>query len=414
MGKVVKSSRYYLLRGENKSWLDRMPKNYVDSVVTDPPYGINFMGNHWDYDVPSVETWKKVKRVLKPGGYMVAFFSTRTYHRGVIAIEDAGFRIVDTIAWLYGTGFPKSVSVSKAMRSKDASKEMIDSWEGWGTALKPAMELIVLARKPHKGTIADNVLKYKAGALNIDACRVPLVGTVDARTFDNNHRVSERLPKSMNGTVMGLHGGGWKNRVGAANVPSARFPANVIHDGSKEVVKRFPISNSARAKGNPNNPKRGSKHSATSYGLGDDRETHDFRDSGSAARFFFCAKASRKDRDEGLDTFVKKVAPVGATGLSKSPLSKGNRDRRHTPRSNTHPTVKPTSLMRWLVRLITPKGGKCLDPYMGSGSTGKACLLEGMFFIGMEREKEHFTTARYRILWAKKQTDLVNAPGWFK
>jgi site-specific DNA-methyltransferase (adenine-specific) len=391
-----------------------MPKNYVDSVVTDPPYGINFMGNHWDYDVPSVETWKKVKRVLKPGGYMVAFFSTRTYHRGVIAIEDAGFRIVDTIAWLYGTGFPKSVSVSKAMRSKDASKEMIDSWEGWGTALKPAMELIVLARKPHKGTIADNVLKYKAGALNIDACRVPLVGTVDARTFDNNHRVSERLPKSMNGIVMGLHGGGWKNRVGAANVPSARFPANVIHDGSKEVVKRFPISNLAQAKGNPNNPKRGSKHSATSYGLGDDRETHDFRDSGSAARFFFCAKASRKDRDEGLDTFVKKVAPVGATGLSKSPLSKGNRDRRHTPRSNTHPTVKPTSLMRWLVRLITPKGGKCLDPYMGSGSTGKACLLEGMFFIGMEREKEHFTTARYRILWAKKQTDLVNAPGWFK
>lgn len=414
MGKVVKSSRYYLLRGENKSWLDRMPKNYVDSVVTDPPYGINFMGNHWDYDVPSVETWKKVKRVLKPGGYMVAFFSTRTYHRGVIAIEDAGFRIVDTIAWLYGTGFPKSVNVSKAVRAKDASKEMIDSWEGWGTALKPAMELIVLARKPHKGTIADNVLKYGAGALNIDACRIPLVGTLDARTFDNNHRVSERLPKSMNGTVMGLHGGGWKTRVGAANVPSARFPANVIHDGSKEVVKRFPTSNSARAKGNPNNPKRGSKHSATSYGRGDDRETHDFRDSGSAARFFFCAKASRKDRDEGLDTFVKKVAATRATGLSKSPLSKGNLDRQQIPRSNTHPTVKPTSLMRWLVRLITPKGGKCLDPYMGSGSTGKACLLEGMFFIGMEREKEHFTTARYRILWAKKQTDLINAPGWFK
>jgi DNA modification methylase len=399
-----------------------IPDNSIDSIVTDPPYGLSFMGKKWDYDVPSEAIWRECLRVLKPGGHLLAFAGTRTQHRMAVRIEDAGFEIRDMIAWVYGSGFPKSLDVSKAIDKMDAAQEQgarrlrftswvrstgitsrqIDEatgtnmgghyitaasqpaimtrehleqcrhllgdvpewvereadirsvesrnfaereilgvqkgamagwsmdggtkfidrnitapateaarqWAGWGTALKPALEPITVARKPLIGTVAANVLAHGTGALNVDGCRVG----------DN---AGWSYPS-------GRGGSGWHGRESlSANLsePMAatqgRWPANLIHDGSEEVV-----------------------------GLLND-----------AARFFYCAKASKRDRNEG----------------------------------NNHPTVKPTDLMRYLCRLVTPPGGTVFDPFMGSGSTGKAAAIEGFSFIGAEMQREYFDIAASRI-----------------
>jgi DNA modification methylase len=411
-----------------------MPDCSVDAVVTDPPYGLSFMGKKWDYDVPGVEVWAECLRVLKPGGHLLAFAGTRTQHRMAVRIEDAGFEIRDMIAWVYGSGFPKSLDVSKAIDKMDAAQEQqtrryrftewvrstgitskqIDEatqtnmgghyttaasqpaimtrehleacrhllgkipewvereadirsvesknfaerevvgqkiingeegtaggykngiasiqgadisinrsiditiaatpeakqWEGWGTALKPALEPITVARKPLIGTVAENVLQHGTGAINVDGCRVGTDG-------GTKHNDGEK------GTTKNCYGNGLFVEFGKPVIGLGRWPANFIHDGSEEVTDLL----------------------------------------GSAARFFYCAKASKRDRDEG----------------------------------NHHPTVKPTDLMRYLCRLVTPPDGLVLDPFMGSGSTGKAAVLEGFRFIGIEREAEYVAIAQARI-----------------
>jgi DNA modification methylase len=417
-----------LRQGDCLDVLRTIDTNTIDAIVTDPPYGLSFMGKRWDYDVPSVEVWYECLRVLKPGGHLLAFAGTRTQHRMACRIEDAGFEIRDMIAWVYGSGFPKSLDVSKAIdKRKDWSlvdrlageirrarteaglslaeigeatmaatagtygkwyhrgghmffetgrslpsrpewdrlrhvlpiapeftavydeaerevvgvAEMRDTsevriavtasaddydaaarrevaitapatddakrWAGWGTALKPALEPITVARKPLAGTVAATVLEHGTGAINVDGCRVGTEATITVRNGNS-----------------GAHGRyGKDNRVFSRKNPPGRWPANLIHDGSEEPAELL----------------------------------------GTAARFFYCAKASRSDRGDG----------------------------------NGHPTVKPTELMRYLCRLVTPPGGTVLDPFMGSGSTGKAAALEGFHFLGIEREAQYLDIARARI-----------------
>ena len=309
-----------------------MPDNCIDAVVTDPPYGLAFMGKKWDYDVPSEAIWAECLRVLKPGGHMLAFAGTRTQHRMAVRIEDAGFEIRDMIAWVYGSGFPKSHDVSKAI-DKLAGVEITApatdaamQWQGWGTALKPSLEPVTVARKPLTGTVADNVLAHGTGGINIDGCRVT--------TDDASNR--------------------------------GRWPANLIHDGSDEVV-----------------------------GF-----------AGEQSRFYYCAKASKKDRDEGLEGFA--LGKAGALNMRTDSHSERN-GMTTQPRANTHPTVKPTELMRYLCRLVTPPNGVVLDPFMGSGSTGKAAVLEGFKFIGIEREAAYFEIASARVLAA---TDSIFNELW--
>jgi DNA modification methylase len=278
------------------------PADHFDSIVSDPPYGLSFMGKGWDESVPGEEFWREALRVAKPGANMLAFGGTRTFHRLTVAIEDAGWEIRDVVCWLYGSGFPKSHN---------------GPWGG--TALKPAWEPIIMARKPLSGTVVDNVLRYGTGALNIDGCRIAYDGT-PSHAYFNYEPTRSNNPSSYGGNskLIPPHALG-------------RWPANVMHDGSAEVLAGFP---------------------------------------GEEARFFYCAKASRTDREEG----------------------------------NTHPTVKPTDLMRYLCRLVTPPGGVVLDPFMGSGSTGKAALIEGLRFVGIDLDPAHVAIAEARCQEAALET----------
>lgn len=376
--------------GDNIEILRGMDDNSFDSIVTDPPYGLSFMGKKWDYDVPSVELWQECLRVLKPGGHLLAFAGTRTQHRMCARIEDAGFEIRDMIAWVYGSGFPKSHDVSKAIdkafgaernvvgigtSAKTAGMQALGAsginggeyyitapvtdvakrWQGWGTALKPALEPITVARKPFVGTVADNVLENGTAALNIDACRV---GNEVVGWSGGKHRSGDA---ATSGASRGGNQGGFNYAGGEARPVEGRWPANLIHDGSDDVVRYFQGKNDK-----------------------------------SAARFFYCAKASKKDRDGGLDGFQERPHYTEAH-------AKPNRDgRENVTRANHHPTVKPTDLMRYLCRLVTPPGGIVLDPFTGSGSTGKAAVLEGFSFIGLEREREYVDIAEARIAHALK------------
>lgn len=410
-----------ILIGDCRERLKELSDSSVDSVVCDPPYHLTsivkrfgaenaapaqvgktgayaraskgFMGQTWDGgDVAfQLETWAEVLRVLKPGGHLIAFSGTRTYHRMAVAIEDAGFEVRDMIAWHYGSGFPKSHDISKAIdRGAGAKREVIGSykaatnissagsglrhdcygiggdkktdtlahittpataaareWEGWGTALKPATEPICLARKPlSEKSIAANVLKWGTGALNIDATRI---GT------DGGTKGCDAGPSG------GIYGDGLNGSFGKPVDGLGRWPANLCHDGSDEVVAGFPDAPGALYGVGPQHaPKVGT----AVYGdYGPRPHVEPRGDSGSAARFFYCAKATTDERGEG----------------------------------NNHPTVKPVSLMRWLVRLVTPKGGTVLDPFMGSGSTGIAADAEQFNFIGCELSSEYAEIARRRI-----------------
>jgi site-specific DNA-methyltransferase (adenine-specific) len=387
-----------LLLGDCLEVLRTMPDASVDAVVTDPPYGLAFMGKRWDYDVPSVEVWAECLRVLKPGGHLLAFAGTRTQHRMACRIEDAGFEIRDMIAWVYGSGFPKSLDVSKAIdKAAGAEREVVGpsqrhvsgkpeqrteglsgtstfaevvgmgafitapatdaarQWAGWGTALKPALEPITVARKPLSGTVAATVLEHGTGALNVDGCRVATDENPsgarrasappirEAGTWANNRRSPVTFAEMRPGETLG------------------RWPANLIHDGSDEVVGLFPAARSSCGGGVDRKAHDTCVYSG-GWGL-HDSSAGQYHDTGSAARFFYTAKASRDDRSNG----------------------------------NTHPTVKPTDLMRYLCRLVTPPGGIVLDPFMGSGSTGKAAMLEGFEFIGIEREASYHAIAEQRI-----------------
>lgn len=406
-----------LHHGDCLGVLRTMPDNSVDSIVTDPPYGLSFMGKKWDYDVPATEIWVECLRVLKPGGHLLAFAGTRTQHRMAVRIEDAGFEIRDMIAWVYGSGFPKSMNVSKAIdKAAGAQREVIGlnenlhgrtrpagnpcrfdgiasnpeitapatdaarQWQGWGTALKPALEPITMARKPFEDTVAQNVQAHGTGALNIDGCRV-------ASATEENPSLARRAAAGKSGKVsMDMHSAnlykqGLKpfNRDVAQYVNGnpgealGRWPADLIHDGSAEVLAMFPASKSS---GNYSAVDRGytGENQVTNFS-GKGAPSTMYSDTGSAARFFYCPKASKRDRDEGLE-------------------------------KNRHPTVKPTDLMAYLIRLVTPPGGTVLDPFMGSGSTGKAAAREGFGFIGIEREAEYVEIARARIAGVSSDTQM--------
>jgi len=467
-----------LLHGDCLEQMKTLDDNSVDSIVSDPPYGISFMAKKWDYDVPSVEVWNEAMRVLKPGGHALIACGTRTQHRMVVNIEDAGFEIRDVVSWIYGSGFPKSLNVSKAIDKMDAGdaqqarrykftewvrsngitpkqiniclgasdmgrhytdilptgkqpaimtrehleacrhlfsevpqwvedecdKRSVESenfkrrevvgtrkavntkkhriacavsaegfdkteshiiditapatdeakqWDGWGTALKPSCEFFTLCRKPlSEKTIAKNVLKWGTGGINIDGCRVE---SGDSASLARNNKEGDN---------------GWKNASGGKNTaaaraeqglsPQGRFPANLIHDGSQEVLDLFPETKSG-------GPAKSRTKDGNIYGkykpIPNDPTKYNGGDQGSAARFFYCPKASKKDRNEG----------------------------------NNHPTVKPTALMAYLCRLITPTGGIVLDPYMGSGSTGKAAVQEGFSFVGCELDEDYFDIATARV-----------------
>ena len=380
-------TRARILVGDCRERMAELPDASVDAVVTDPPYELGFMGKRWDasgiaYDV---EVWRQALRVLKPGGHLLAFSGSRTYHRMTCAIEDAGFEVRDQIMWLYGSGFPKSLDVSKAIdRAAGEEREVVGfdpvaakrtaaigtsaygdykgqtgdvtapatddarRWSGWGTALKPAHEPICMARKPLVGTVAVNVLTHGTGAINVDGCRVGTDGGTRLTVSEHDSSVfapgQSTLTRGYGDVVAGL----------------GRWPANVLHDGSDDVTD----------------------------GL---RE---------AARFFYTAKADRSDRDEVLGELPTRT---GAQAVEREEGSAGTQSPRagagRTASSvvNHHPTVKPTELMRYLVRMVTPPGGLVLDPFTGSGSTGRAAMLEGMRFVGTELSPEYAELAQARI-----------------
>lgn len=358
-----------------------LPDNVIDAIVTDPPYELGFMGKSWDSSgvAYNVDVWREALRVLKPGGHLLAFSGSRTYHRMACAIEDAGFEIRDQIMWVYGSGFPKSLDVSKAIdKAAGAEREVIGrktaavgfdtekqggggwaageilqtvpatdaarQWDGWGTALKPAHEPIVVARKPLVGTVAANVLAHGTGAINIDGCRV--AGSEDTAR-----------PQGKD-----IKGGNWSGTGGRSDLTTGggtgRWPANLIHDGSDEVVALFPESSVTGRRSTDS--KTAVVEGAT--WLTNNHQSTEYTDSGSAARFFYCAKASASDRGQG----------------------------------NTHPTVKPNALMRYLVRLVTPPGGTVLDPFNGSGSTWVACKQEGFGYWGFELDPRYCEISRAR------------------
>lgn len=426
---------YTLYNGDCLKEMKNLPDNSVDSIVTDPPYGISFMGKKWDYDVPSQEIWVECLRVLKPGGHLLAFAGTRTQHRMAVNIEDAGFEIRDMIAWVYGSGFPKSMNVSKAIdKMAGAEREVVGydksrarpnrtgkvlgeteydrsdngatitapatddakKWDGWGTALKPALEPITVARKPlEEKTVAANVLKYGTGAINIDESRIATNPDVDDARLGGN--------------------GSWKtDKAGStvSNTPSqgdvvtssslGRFPANLIHDGSEEVTELFPNSKAGGSVSGKEPSKTGDEN-ANCYSEYDRVSWDSYKDNGSAARFFYCAKTSKKDRNEGLDDFEPKS--IGA----EAHLCECEEKNWINPptKKNNHPTVKPTDLMRYLVRMVTPKAGTVLDPFMGSGSTGKAAILEGFEFVGIELDPDYIQIAEARIKFANPDDEVI-------
>ena len=345
----------------------------IDSIVTDPPYGLSFMGKDWDHGVPGVQFWAEALRVAKPGAYLLAFGGSRTYHRLACAIEDAGWEIRDCIMWLYGSGFPKSHNLQ-------------GEHKGWGTALKPAHEPIIVARKPLIGTVAANVLAHGTGALNIDRCRV---GT--ERTTTTIKDLSQA-----HGNQFGKSGITYP-KIGERTNPPGRWPANLIHDGSDEVLGLFPVTGASRPHGGD-----GAPLDTQGAGWGFKRMPSTLADDGgSAARYFYCAKASKADRDEGLAAFEPEQVNDGRDTSIDNAYQRGD-----TLRKNTHPTVKPTALMRYLCRLVTPTGGAVLDPFTGSGSTGKAAIAEGFKFVGIEREEGYVAIAHARIETAK----VLNGP----
>lgn len=352
---------FRVVHGDCLEVLREFGDNSFDSVVTDPPYELGFMGKSWDSTgiAFNVDVWKECLRVLKPGGHLLAFSGSRTYHRIAVAIEDAGFEIRDQIMWVYGNGFPKSMNIALAMEKKGIDS---DEYAGWGTALKPAHEPIVMARKPLEGTIVDTVRKWGTGAINIDSSRIPGEPTPINKLANWSGFGQEVEPE-------------YTQEINT----SGRFPANFIHDGSDEVVELFPDS-----KGGAFPAVRGNTTQVGVFHQGAHKDKPDqarrMGDSGSAARFFYCAKANTTDRNEGLENY---------------------KPENTAKKKNEHPTVKPTTLMRYLVKMVTPIGGTVLDPFTGSGSTGKAAVLDGYNFIGIEQQKEYIDLANARIAWAE-------------
>lgn len=427
-------SPYKLECGNSKELLKTLADNSIDSIVTDPPYELGFMGKKWDasgiaYDV---ELWRECLRVLKPGGHLLAFSGSRTYHRMTVAIEDAGFEIRDQIMWLYGSGFPKSHDVSKAIdKMAGAEREVLGErnvpdqrggkisseatafngvqtrqinitapatdaakeWNGWGTALKPAHEPICVARKPLIGTVAENVLTHGTGAINVDACRVAHASEADRASATPQGRVTVNNV----GNMPDVENSGRKE-LERPDTTLGRWPANIIHDGSAEVLAGFPETVSKWGNSKPQKQSTG----FIGFAHNSIAPAQFIGDKGSAARFFYCAKASKKDRDEGLEGFEEKERPTMGNGIGGQPNQQIQNNRNH------HPTVKPTDLMRYLCRLVTPPNGVILDPFLGSGSTGKAAMYEGFQFVGFDLSAEYIEISRARIEFAIQKRNEIS------
>jgi len=404
---AIRNPQSQILLGDCLDILPTLEAESVDAVVTDPPYGLEFMGKDWDKGVPGVPFWTTMMRVLKPGGHLLNFGGTRTYHRMACAIEDAGFEIRDMIEWIYGSGFPKSLDVSKALdkeaghwrgrcgekiRSDQVAKgdEYIRNpkgspisaearqCSGWGTALKPAHEPIVVARKPlSEKTVAQNVLKHGTGAVNVDRCRVP-TGEETRRPFGYATEHLGQLKNIPKGTMnSGSDRGRWPPNLLLTHAAGCLCVA--VNDGTETVevwdcVEGCPVAEMDQQSGE------------------------------GASRFFpcfqYCAKASAAERSRGCTQLKRKIAG----GMSAR--SDGSLDGHITFAHNVHPTVKPIDLMRWLVRLVCPERGIVLDPFMGSGTTGIAALRESCRFIGIEREPEYFEIAKARIAREERQGRL--------
>jgi site-specific DNA-methyltransferase (adenine-specific) len=406
---AVAGDGYTVFHGSNLDVLPFMADNSVDSIVTDPPYELGFMGKKWDSTgiAYSVELWQECLRVLKPGGHILAFGGSRTWHRLAVAIEDAGFELRDSIAWLYGSGFPKSLDVSKAIdKAAGAEREVAvetvsdlfgereerkekpafgigangeafgghaegamfredtgpateeaKKWAGWGTALKPAFEPVVVGRKPLIGTVAENVLTWGVGGLNIDGSRIATEDSWQGRDLPNAQSLS------------GYAGGDGLNAQNSSSHPQGRWPANIILD----------------------------EYTA---GLLDEQQEE-------VSRFFYVAKASKRDRNEGLDGLPTRRASALGYDIGLGEAGEGMFKDRNPQKQNFHPTVKPTELMRYLIKLVTPDGGTVLDPFTGSGSTGKAALLDGYQFVGIELTDEYLPIIDGRLKWAKEQQEAV-------
>lgn len=445
------NERYDLRCGNSREVLKALPDNSVDSCICDPPYALDsivkrygspdakptkpgetgvyargargFMGQVWDTGDTAFdpEFWAEVWRVLKPGGYLVAFSGTRTYHHLAMAIDMAGFMIEDQFAWMYGSGFPKSHKVAvyiertlahmvveedqqvwrynndnDMMRFEPPFRHpMANAWWGWGTALKPAWEPVCVAQKPLIGTLAENLLAWGVGAMNIDACRIGADGGTKrshqaayAKTEDGKEDRSQNWARTGHSVV---------------DLGMGRWPANVIHDGSDGVLMAFPQSDGMKGSVGPHqtghltvnayNPFKGQRVQRDPRG-----------DTGSAARFFYGSKATRRDRNEGCEG--PEAKPLNWSSGEKSP---GTFQAEGTDRTspNHHPTVKPTDVMAYLVRLFTPPGGLVLDPFMGSGSTGKAAMLEGMRFFGVDLSDEYVEIARRRVAHAALRAEVA-------
>jgi site-specific DNA-methyltransferase (adenine-specific) len=443
--------------GSNLDVLPTLPDNSVDSIVTDPPYELGFMGKSWDNSgiAYSVELWTECMRVLKPGGHLLAFGGSRTWHRLAVAIEDAGFEMRDSIAWLYGSGFPKSMDVSKAIdKAAGAEREVLteivsdifgeqeiekklsnpgstnnrlamgdgwqsspsetapatpeaQKWQGWGTALKPAFEPVVVARKPLIGTVAANVLAYGTGGLNIDASRIGYQGEKPSTWFDQQERKNQNIPfGSTADTTEPSSLGRWP-----ANIILDPYTAELLDEQSGQSVSR-PVAPGIRT-GNFLPSDERSLKSAGIYGAGAKSLGSNHNDSGGASRFFYVAKASKKDRNEGLEELEGQEIGAKGNGLARTCATCSasvldgcdcpDRTFVNPTRANFHPTVKPTSLMEYLIKLVTPEGGTVLDPFTGSGSTGKAALLNGYQFIGIELTDEYLPIIEGRLKWANEQ-----------
>jgi DNA modification methylase len=492
---MIQGQTYTVHIGNNLDILPTLPDNSVDSIVTDPPYELGFMGKKWDSSgiAYSVELWRECLRVLKPGGHLLSFGGTRTWHRVAVGIEDAGFEVRDSIAWMYGSGFPKSLDVSKAIDKRggqgsilttqigealrqarekrnisksladqmfcdgttnwswfegrpagqrpptpetftrivaewkelaplaqlvaEAEREVIGSkktgdpvawyaesdrgdgivditapstpeaqqWEGWGTALKPAFEPIVVARKPLIGTVAENVLTHGTGALNIDGSRIQAQDAPEGRSRHGGgivgNATSFELPDS------------------ESSSPAGRWPANVILDEYSAGLLDEQTANLKGATSRTTHVDRG----PFSTGVGELVPDAVYGDSGGASRFFYCAKASKRDRNEGLE----ELDPQRHSDRENAEGVGGDnpRNRTNEAKQNFHPTVKPTQLMRYLVKLVTPPGGTVLDPFTGSGSTGKAAILEGFRFIGCELTEDYIPIIEGRL----KHAELMKA-----
>jgi site-specific DNA-methyltransferase (adenine-specific) len=374
--------KYTLKEGDNIVTLKEYPDNHFDSIVTDPPYGIEFLGKDWDKNTGVIETWNECFRVLKPGGHLLAFSAARTYHHLATNIESAGFEIRDQLMWLYGSGFPKAQDIGKAIDKR----EIENDWHGWKTALKPAHEPIVMARKPFKGSCLDNVLKHSVGAMNIDESRIPYA---DESSPKAGKRTSSFHQATGEGeTTSGGDGsGGWNaDDVG-------RYPANVIMDEEAGQM----LDEQAPKSGNVSSSKRtktgmtGSGHSlAWHKNAGESNGISDGLS--GASKFFYCPKVSRTERHIGFEQTQANKRPRGEAFGDGNLLTDSTKSL-----GNNHPTVKPVELMKYLVKLVTPAGGKVLDPFNGSGSTGMACVELGYEFLGCELDPDYIEIATKRI-----------------